>query len=72
MRSPEGIDRLRDPPDVDAADAASIVDWLENQRSLSPLFTIVSAAVGALLADGLLIGLVRRPNPPADRERSSS
>lgn len=65
VRSPDRATRLSDPPDVDLADAASIADWIEDQRSLLPLFAIVSAAVGAFLAGGLLVGALPRPEPSA-------
>lgn len=61
--SPDRVDRLSDPPDIDSADAASIADWIEDQRSLLPMFAIVCAAVGAFLVGGLLIGVLPRPVP---------
>lgn len=41
------------PWPVDPA-SASIADWIEDQRSLLPMFAIICAAVGALLVGGLL------------------
>lgn len=63
MRSPDRVDRLSDPPDIDLADAAPIADWIEDQRSLLPVFAIVRAAVGAFLVGGLLIGVLPRSRP---------
>ncbi|MDA4894517.1 hypothetical protein PFZ55_47420 [Streptomyces sp. MS2A] len=61
VRSPEPYERLAGRPDVEAADAASIADWIEDQRSLLPMLAIVSAAVGAFLLGGLLLGVPPRP-----------
>ncbi|MGI6877698.1 hypothetical protein [Microbacterium sp. gxy059] len=65
VRSPASSERLADPPDADAADAASIADWIEDQRSVLPLLAIVSAVVGVLLIGGLLIGSLPRPEERA-------
>lgn len=61
-RSPGPIDRLDDPPDIDAADAASIADWIEDQRSLLPMFATIAAAVGAVLVGGLLLHILPLPD----------
>lgn len=63
VRSPDRATRLSDPPDVDAADAASIADWIEDQRSVLPMFAVVAAAVGAFVIGGLLSGALPRSEP---------
>lgn len=60
VRSTEPYERLTGRPDVDAADAASIADWIEDQRSLLPMLAIVSAAVGVFLLGGLLLDVLPR------------
>lgn len=58
-RNPGRVERLTDPPEVDSADAASIADWIEDQRwAPLPIFAAVLAAVGAILITGLLIGIL--------------
>ncbi|MBA0053359.1 hypothetical protein E0L36_21515 [Streptomyces sp. AJS327] len=65
VRSPAPYERLTDPPDAGAADADSIADWIEDQRSVLPMLAIVSAAVGAIVIGGLMISVPPRPGDGA-------
>jgi len=69
VRSPEPYDRLPGRPDVDPEGAASIADWIEDQRSLLPMFAFVFAGVGAVLVGGLLFGIL--PLSGSDRTKES-
>ncbi|QZY52373.1 hypothetical protein [Leucobacter tenebrionis] len=66
VRSPEPYERLTDPPDIDSADAASIADWIEDQRSALPMLAIVCAAVGAIVIGGLVLGILPRTDSGAE------
>lgn len=57
-RSPDQIHRLTDPPDVDSADAASMIDWIEDQKSMLPMFAIAASAIGVIIVGGLFPGVL--------------
>lgn len=60
---PDRIARLSDAPEVGSADAASIADWVEDQRSVLPMLAIVCATVGLILVGGLLLGALPLSGP---------